>query len=271
MCWISKPARVNESITAQLNLADNEEEEGNVSLPLNLRLRVRNSAREVRKSRNVCEAITAPKRSRYEMKPLNVAQAKLLLAATKGDALEALWVLTLTTGMRRGEVLALKWQDINFEQAQLQVQRIFTRAPGNRYIEAEPKTEKSRRSIMLASITLETLKLHRIRQLEAKLQAGSAWKDNDLVFCTSLGTPLNPNWVLGRFKKLLERAELPHIRFHDLRHNIATLLLCMGIHPRIVQELLGHNRIQETMDTYSHVLPSIHKEAIKNLEDVLWS
>jgi integrase len=152
----------------------------------------------------------------------------------------------------------------------LQVRRIFTRAPGNRYIEAEPKTEKSRRSIMLTSFTVDALKRHRIHQLEAKLQAGPAWVEHDLVFCTSVGTPVNPNWVLERFKKLLKKAGLPDMRFHDLRHSIATILLSMGTHPKVVQELLGHNRIQETVDTYSQVLPTIHKEAIQKLEDVLW-
>lgn len=152
----------------------------------------------------------------------------------------------------------------------LQVRRIFTRAPGNRYIESEPKTEKSKRSIKLAAVTIETLKQHRIRQLEAKLQAGPAWTDNDLLFCTAFGTPLNPNYVLERFKKLLKKAGLPDMRFHDMRHSVATILLSMGTKPKVVQELLGHNRIQETMDTYSHVLPTIHGEAIKRLEDVLW-
>jgi len=172
--------------------------------------------------------------------------------------------------MRRGELLALKWQDINFEQAMLQVRRIFTRAPGNRYIEAEPKTEKSRRSIMLASFTVEALRRHRIKQLGTKLQIGAAWQEHDLVFCTSLGTPLNPNRALELFKRLLKKAGLPDMRLHDLRHSIATILLSMGVHPKVVQELLGHNRIQETVDTYSQVLPTIHREAIKKLEDVLW-
>jgi len=98
-------------------------------------------------ARNVCDAVSAPQRAHYEIKPLTLEQAQLLLEAAKGDSLEALWVLALTTGIRRGEVLALKWQDINFEQSMLQVKRIFTRASGNRYIESEPKTEKSKRSI----------------------------------------------------------------------------------------------------------------------------
>ncbi len=218
-------------------------------------------------ARNVCDAVTAPRRAHYEIKPLSMEQAKMLLDAAKVDSLEALWVLALTTGMRRGELLALKWQDINFGQGMLQVRRIFTRAPGRKFIESEPKTEKSRRNIMLASIIVETLKRHRVRQLQAKLQAGSVWQEQDLVFCTSFGTPLNPNWVLDRFKKLLKRAGLPDMRLHDLRHSIATILLSMGVHPKVVQELLGHNRIQETVDTYSQVLPVIHREAIKRLED----
>lgn len=221
-------------------------------------------------ARNVCDAVSAPRRAHFEIKPLTKEQAQVLLNAAKEDSLEALWVLALTTGMRRGEVLALKWQDIDFEQGMLQVKRIFTRLRGNRYIEADPKTEKSRRSIMLTTVTVEALRRHRVHQLEAKLQAGDAWVAHDLVFCTSVGTPLNPNWVLERFKKLLQKAGLPDMRFHDLRHSIATILLSMGTHPKVVQELLGHNRIQETVDTYSQVLPTIHKEAIQKLEDVLW-
>jgi integrase len=221
-------------------------------------------------ARNVADSVDAPHRVYYEIKPLGKEQARVLLDAAKGDSLEALWILALTTGMRRGEIVALKWQDISLEQNMLQVRRIFTRAPGRPFIESEPKTEKSRRSIALASVTVEALKQHRIRQLEARSQAGPDWKENDLVFCTAFGTPISPNWVLVRFKKLLQKAGLPEIRFHDLRHSTATILLSMGMHPKIVQELLGHNRIQETMDTYSHVLPPVHKEAVKRLEDMLW-
>jgi len=207
-------------------------------------------------ARNICDAVSAPRRTHYEIKPLTKEQAQLLLDTAKEDSLEALWVLALTTGMRRGEVLALKWQDINFEQAMLQVRRIFTRAPGNRYIEAEPKTEKSRRSIMLTSFTVEALRRHRVKQLETKLQMGAVWQEHDLVFCTSLGTPLNPNRALELFKRLLKKAGLPDMRLHDLRHSIATILLSMGVHPKVVQELLGHNRIQETVDTWSEpILP----------------
>jgi len=114
-------------------------------------------------ARNACDAVSAPRRNNYEIRPLTMEQAQQLLTAAKGHPLEALIVLALTTGMRRGELLALKWQDINFSTSMLQIRRIFTRASGNRYIEAEPKTEKSRRSILLATLTVEILKQHRMK------------------------------------------------------------------------------------------------------------
>jgi integrase len=115
-------------------------------------------------ARNVCDAVSPPRRVHYEIQPLSMEQAQQFLAIAKGHSLEALFVLAITTGMRRGEMLALKWQDINFSQHTLQVRRIFTRRPGNRYIEAEPKIEKSRRSILLAPIVVTLLKQHRARQ-----------------------------------------------------------------------------------------------------------
>ncbi|HEU5230212.1 MAG TPA: tyrosine-type recombinase/integrase [Ktedonobacteraceae bacterium] len=220
-------------------------------------------------ARNVCDAVSPQRRAHYEIQPFSMEQAQQFLAIAKGHALEALFVLAITTGMRRGEILALKWQDINFSQNTLQVRRIFTRRPGNRYIESEPKTEKSRRNILLAPIVVTLLKQHRTRQLEAKLKAGSQWQDRGLVFCTSLGTPLNPEKMVARFKTLLKKGGLPPIRFHDLRHSAATILLSLGVHPKVVQELLGHNQISMTMDIYSHVLPGMQRDAITKLNDAL--
>ncbi len=220
-------------------------------------------------TRNASDAATAPSRAHYEIQPLSMEQAQQFLAAARGHSMEALFVLAITTGMRRGEILAIKWQDVQFERNMLQVRRIFTRQPGNRYIEAKPKTEKSRRSILLAPMVVALLKQHRTRQMEARLKAGSQWQERDLVFCTSLGTPLNPNKVVDRFKTLLKRAGLPEIRFHDLRHSAATILLSMEIHPKVVQELLGHNQISMTMDIYSHVLPTMQRDAVSKLNNAL--
>ena len=220
-------------------------------------------------AKNPCKAVEPPRRARYEFRVLTVEEAQKLLAIARGHGMEALFVLALTTGMRRGELLALKWQDIDFEGGALHVRRAFTRAKGQRYLEAEPKTQKSRRSILLAPGTIEVLKQHRLKQLEAKRQAGEDWEERDLVFCTAVGTPLNPNKVLERFGTLLKRAGLPHIRLHDLRHSVATLLLKLDVHPKIVQELLGHGRIAETLDIYSHVLPTMQEGAMHKLNNNL--
>jgi integrase len=213
-------------------------------------------------ARNVCDAVSPPRRERHEIKPFTAEQAQQFISAAQGHPLEALFVLAVSTGMRRGEVLAVKWQDIDLSSGTLQVRRIFTRTKGNRYIEAEPKTEKSRRSIVLPALVVDLLSQHKIKQLQVKQEAGEEWQEHDLVFSTSLGTPLNPSKVVDRFKFLLKKAGLPNIRFHDLRHSAATILLKMGIHPKVVQELLGHNQISMTMDIYSHVMPTMHKEAM---------
>lgn len=220
-------------------------------------------------ARNVCDLVDIPQRAHYEMKPLTIEQAHSLLEAAKGHNMEALFVLALTTGMRRGEILALKWSDIDFQTKTLRIQRIFTRAPGNRYIEAEPKTKKSKRPVMLTARVVDLLQQHQKRQLEAKTKAGKFWEDNNLVFCTSLGTPLNPNKVLERFGTLLKKAELPHMRFHDLRHSAASILFAMKVHPKIVQELLGHHQISMTMDLYSHMLPSMQNDVVETMNDAL--
>lgn len=201
-------------------------------------------------------------------------QIHQLLAATCGHRLEALFILALATGMRRGELLALKWQDLDLEQGTVQVRRILTRIPsklpGKGFEEAEPKTDRRRRSIVLPSFTAEALKQHRLRQLGAKLTAGPAWQDHNYVFCTSIGTHLNPTRdVLDVLKSFLEKAGLPDIRFHDLRHSSATMLLGMKVHPKIVQEILGHSQISITLDIYSHVLPTMQEEAMRKVDEAL--
>jgi len=226
-------------------------------------------------SRNVCDAVTPPHVKRFEIQPLNSEQVQQLLAAAVGHRLEALFVLALATGMRRGELLALKWQDIHFATGTLQVRRVLTHMPAKLngkggYVEAEPKTEKSRRNIAIATFAVEKLKQHRIRQLEEKLKAGPAWTEKDLVFCSMVGGHLLSSRILfAQFKALLKKAGLPDIRFHDLRHSSATMLLSIGVHPKVVQELLGHSQISMTMDIYSHVLPTMQQEAIGKLNNVL--
>jgi integrase len=225
-------------------------------------------------ARNVCELVDPPRKAHFEGQALTVAQSRRLLAATHGHRLEALFHLELATGLRRGEIMGLKWQDINFEKGELRVQRILSRVPskmpGKGYVEAEVKTAKSRRKIMLAPFAVEALKQHRERQGRERTKTGDAWEDHDYVFCTLLGTHLNPTRdILNLLKAFLTKAELPDIRFHDLRHSVASLLFAENMHPKIVQEILGHSNIAITLDIYSHMLPTMDGGAPGRLENLL--
>ncbi len=124
--------------------------------------------------------------------------------------------------------------------------------------------------MVVAPFALEALKQHRLRQREARLKAGTSWQEHDYVFCTSVGTHLHPDRdILSQLKALLKKADLPEVRFHDLRHSAASLLLSAGVHPKVVQELLGHSNISITMDVYSHVLPSMQHDAIERLNKAI--
>jgi integrase len=223
-------------------------------------------------ARNVCDAVSPPREEEKEIRSLLPSQIYRLLEAAKDHPYEALFVLALGTGMRRGELLGLKWQDINFAEGTLQVRRTLSRVPtamrngGPLFVEAEPKTKRSRRSIVLPSFVLEALQKHKILQEELRRKASDAWEDHDYVFCTAFGKCLHQNTVAHQFKMLLKKAGLPDMRFHDLRHSAATLLLSLGVHAKVVQEILGHSQISMTMDIYSHVLPTMQGEAMAKLD-----
>lgn len=220
---------------------------------------------------NVTEAVKAPRQTHKEIRPLNREQVKALLAAANeaGDRQAALYTLAVTTGMRQGELLGLKWEDVDLEHNRLHIRRTLIRNKG-RLLLGEPKTKKSRRTIQLSNNAMHALKDHRKAQLEERMSRAGLWEDHDLVFVTQTGTLLNPTNLTKRsFKPLLDRAGLPPIRFHDLRHTAATLLLMQSVHPKYVQELLGHANVSITLDTYSHVLPSMGNHTAKAMEAAL--
>ncbi len=221
-------------------------------------------------ARNVCDAVDSPRVPKKEMKVFTAEQAQQFLECARDDALEALYVVALTTGMRQGELLGLKWSDIDFTCERLQVVRTIARIRHKGFVVLEPKTAKGRRSINLTPLALDALKRHRIRQNEARLGVGEIWDDQGWIFCNSVGKPLEVSNIIRRsFHPLLEKAGVPKLRFHDLRHSAATLLLSLNIHPKVVQELLGHSTIVVTLDTYSHVLPSMQGDAINRLHGML--
>jgi integrase len=214
-------------------------------------------------------AVKAPRPDPEEMHPLSADEAKALLKASRGERFEALYVLAITTGLRRGELLGLRWRDVDLKSGVLRVGRALVRE-GGRYRLGETKTKRGHRSIRLTSLAVRTLGADRKRQLEERMRFAGLQEDHDLVFATQKGTPLNPENVVKRsFKPLLNRAGLPEIRFHDLRHTCATLLLGRGVHPKLVQELLGHATIAMTLDTYSHFLPSMGDQTARAMEETL--
>jgi integrase len=219
--------------------------------------------------RNVAEAVKAPRPNPKEMRTLFADETRKLLEAARGDKLEALYVLAVSTGMRQGELLALKWQDVDLENASVSVRRTLTKH-GTRLLFGEPKTKKSRRTIHLTEAAVRVLREHLDRQLGQIERLGDLYKDQGLVFASEVGTPINPTNLRKRsFASLLKRAKLPRIRFHDLRHTCATLLLSRNIHPKYVQELLGHANIAVTLDTYSHVIPAMGNQTARAMEDAL--
>jgi integrase len=219
--------------------------------------------------RNPADAVQAPRPKRAEVRPLSPVQARALLDAAAGDELEALYVLALATGMRQGELLGLRWADVDLDGSRLEVRHTLQRLAGSWSLE-EPKTGKSRRSIRLAPMAVAALRSHRARQAQQRLLLGSAWPGHDLLFTNGWGEPLDGRHLPGRsLRPLLAKAGLPTIRFHDLRHSAATLLLAQGVHPKVVQELLGHSSIALTLDVYSHVLPTLQEEAAASMERVL--
>ncbi len=223
--------------------------------------------------RNATEAVKPPQPTREEMLPLTPEQAKLLLqvAHDTGNRLEALYVLAIHTGLRQGELLGLKWDDVDLSGAtgSLQVRRTLSITKDGP-IFTSPKTTGSRRSVKLTGKAIEALKSHLERQLAEIDRVGSLWSENDLIFASETGEPLNRHNLTRRsFKPLLKRAGLPQVRFHDLRHTCATLLLTRNVNPKIVSEMLRHSTIAITLDTYSHVLPNMRDQAAAAMEEAL--
>jgi integrase len=223
-------------------------------------------------SRNVTEAVDPPKPQYKEVNALSPTEVKTLLSMAQGERLEALYIVAVHTGLRRGELLGLRWDDVDFEAGKLRVTRQLQMMRDGSGLVFSPlkNAKKGRRTIRLTATAVEALRSHRARQAEEKLKAGSLYGDQGLIFATGIGTPLNASNMMYRsFKPLLKRAGLPPIRFHDLRHTAATLLLSKGVHPKFVQELLGHATISQTMDTYSHVLPGMGDQTAAAMESAL--
>jgi integrase len=202
-----------------------------------------------------------PTASKIEMRVWSSAQLRQFLASVERDAMFPLWRLAATTGMRRGELLGLGWSDVDLDGARLTVRRQLIRI-GRRTGFGRPKTEAGRRCISLDPTTVEVLRQHKQRHAVTWREDESSYPSElDLVFCRPDGNGRDPDVVSHQFTHLVRQAGLPKIRLHDLRHTHATLALQAGVHPKVVQERLGHASVKVTLDTYSHVMPPMHQEA----------
>lgn len=220
--------------------------------------------------RNIVPLIDPPRAPRHEMTALDERQVRALLDEAAGDRLGAFYVLAVTTGMRLGEMFALRWKDVDLEKRMLQVRQTVSWAGGSLSF-GEPKTKKSRRRIELSALAVAALKDHRRRQLEERLRSLGAWQEDlDLVFTNEIGGALHPSNVMNRsYRPLLERARLPRIRLHDLRHTAATIALARGVPAKIVSEMLGHSSVAVTLDIYSHVTPTMQQAAASVMDEAL--
>ncbi|HHV75739.1 MAG TPA: site-specific integrase [Thermoanaerobacterium sp.] len=233
--------------------------------------------------RNPADLVDAPRIKREEMKVFTPDEVDRFLDAAKNDRYYALYVLAVLVGLRQGELLGLKWDVIDFDAGTLQVCRQLQKVrvdvpskenPGStekvwEWQFKEPKSAKSRRTINLPGLALAALKEHRKKQLEERLRLGDIWQDNGLVFCTEIGAPVDPSSLYRwSFCRVLQQAAVPKIRFHDLRHTCATLLLLQGVSPKVVQELLGHSSITITLDLYGHVLPSMKQAVVRAMDNL---
>jgi integrase len=217
---------------------------------------------------NAAHGARQPKMVHQEMKILDENQVMQFFIAVQDDRNEALYHMAIKTGMRKGELMGLKWTDLDWNRGTIRVQRQVQRVTGQGMVFMSPKTKAGRRSIALGEETLRILREHRTKQQFERDLAGTQWQDYDLIFPSSIGTPQSPSNLLRSFKSILKGAGLPVIRFHDLRHTAASLMLNQGVPAFVVSKILGHSKASTTMDIYGHLIPAMHEE-VGNLMDEL--
>ena len=221
--------------------------------------------------RNPDDATNPPRPKPKEMQHFDENQVQLFLLAAKAkqDRYYALYHLAISTGMRQGELIGLKWSDLDWQTGSLKIQRQWTRKKGGGFEFTTPKTGAGNRSILLGSSDLAALRELQQGQYGIMQKAGDRWKEMDTLFASTVGTPLDKYHLLKSFKKLLEYAGLPDIRFHDLRHTAASLMLNNGIPVMVVSRRLGHAKPSITLDVYGHLIPSKQKEVVELMDELL--
>jgi integrase len=218
---------------------------------------------------NVARLSRPPKMVRPEGRTLTREQAQQLLETLKTHRHESLYLLMLSTGMRRGEALGLRWEDLNPENGVVRIKRNLKRE-GGRIVTADTKTLKSRRAVNVPTPVLEALRRNRELQDMERENLGEAWVDSGFIFTTSVGTPIDPRNLYREFSQICERAGLGHWHPHELRHSAASLMLASGVKLQVVSEVLGHSSIRMTADVYGHILDPDRQHAASAMSEVLW-
>ncbi|WP_432571595.1 tyrosine-type recombinase/integrase [Kineococcus sp. SYSU DK005] len=232
-----------------------------------LRAALQHAVREDVLPRNVARLVVVPNGPRHEWQPLSVEEARALLDAARGDRLYALWAVALAVGLRRGEALGLRWCDVNLDEGLLRVRQTLQRTTEG-LVFVPPKSERSRRTVPLPAVAKTALREHRRAMVAEALLRGRPMSDDAPIFVTSIGTPMEPRNINRAFVELLQLAGLRRIRLHDLRHTCATLLLAQGVPARLVMEVLGHSGISLTMNTYTHVMPTMLRDATDHMDRI---
>jgi integrase len=219
-------------------------------------------------TRNVAAVVEGPRLERKPIEPLSPNEARAFLQTIRSHRLRALFLVSLTLGLRQAEVIGLRWVDVDMAGGMLRVQQQLHRIAGELHVSG-PKSDRSRRMLALVPSVVEALQEHGQRQAAERGAAGRRWRESGLVFTTTVGTPLDARRVIREYHGALAAAGLARRRFHDLRHSCATLLLVQGVSPRVVMEVLGHSEIGVTMNIYSHVIPEVQREAAERLDALL--
>jgi integrase len=219
-------------------------------------------------SRNPAAVIDGPRVEPYEAKAFSVEESRKFLDAIKGDRMEALYSVALTMGLRQGEALGLRWQDIDLQLGTLQIAKQLQRIDGEFQL-VEPKTKRSRRILALPAVAIRQLRDHSDRQQAERRLGGVKWNDWGLVFTTTAGKPVDGTVVSHQFHRILDRAGLPQRRFHDLRHSCATLLEAQKVSARVAMEILGHSQISVTMNMYTKVVTALKRDAANRIDELV--
>jgi integrase len=219
--------------------------------------------------RNPAAAVSRPRFVRPEMHTWDETQVRTFLLACQDSRYAVLYQMAISTGLRQGELLGLKWSDLDWATRRLHIQRQLQRLPQKGLVFCEPKSKAGRRVIVLGKSTIDLLRRQMETQQIERQFAGDDWQEFGLIFASTIGTPTELRNLFREFKSIAAAAGLPEIRFHDLRHTAATLMLSQNIHPKVVQERLGHSDISLTLNTYSHVLPGMQEEAADKIDDLL--